>query len=242
MSAELLKIRSMPTPLWCLIAVLICFVLGLAGTFAWGTGGDESGVIDLAIGFPLGIASIVFGVWMFGVEFGQNTQRRTLTADPRRFRLVVSKVLALLFCLFLVTTLLHLLALPLYDLAASRHDQSISIQEITRAGLASLLTNVVYALIGMAFSLIVMSMAGGMTIALVFIYIIDTLIPAIPKVGDYAMGPALAELTNNIRGYETDLFGYEIEKAGVTAAIIVAAWVIGLLAIGTFRLIRSDVK
>lgn len=242
MSAELLKIRSMPTPRWCLIVVLFCFLIGLVATAIWGTGGDDSGIIDLAVGFPLSIASIVFGVWIFGVEFGQNTVRRTLTADPRRGRLIFSKAVAVIFWLLIVTVLLHAVALPLFDLAASRHDQSISIQEVARAASASMLTNVIYALLGMAFSLIVMSMAGGMTVALVFIFIVDTVIPAIPKVGDYAMGPALEQLNSSIRGYETDLFGDAIDKAGSTDALIVAAWVIGLLALGTIRLKRSDIK
>ncbi|MGA7396977.1 MAG: hypothetical protein WBW62_05955 [Solirubrobacterales bacterium] len=242
MSAEILKIRSMPTPRWCLVAVLFCFLIGLVSTIIWGTGGDDSGIIDLAVGFPLSIASIVFGVWIFGVEFGQNTVRRTLTADPRRGRLIMSKILAVVFFLLIVTVLFHLVAWPLFDLAAARHDQSISAEEVFRAGLASMLINLVYATVGMAFSLLVMSMAGGMTIALVFIFIIDSIIPAIPKVGDFAMGPALAKLTDNIRGYESDIFGVQVEQAGVVAVVIVAAWVLGLLALGTIRLMRSDIK
>ena len=62
MSAEILKIRSMPTPRWCLFAVMVCFLLGLIAVFFWGTDDDAVGVIDLAIGLPLSIASMVFGV------------------------------------------------------------------------------------------------------------------------------------------------------------------------------------
>ena len=83
MRAELLKLRSMPTPRWTLAILLAFFVGGIVASVIWGVGTD-SAVLDLAVGLPGQIAALVVGSWMAGVEFGQNTLRRALSADPRR--------------------------------------------------------------------------------------------------------------------------------------------------------------
>ena len=51
MRAEFLKIRSLPTPFWTGVAVLVCFLGGIAATVAWGIGADNA-VLDIAIGMP----------------------------------------------------------------------------------------------------------------------------------------------------------------------------------------------
>jgi ABC-2 type transport system permease protein len=241
MRAELLKARSMPTPLWCLIAVLACFLLGLGAVVLWGPG-EDSGSLDVAIGLPTLIASIVFGVWMVGVEYGQRTLRRTLTADPRRTRVLLAKLLTALLLVALVTALLHLLALPLYDLAAQRHDASVSASAAADAGLSALVSNVAYAIVGFAFALITASMAGGVTMTLVFIFVIDTIISIVPKIEDFAMGPALEKVTSSLRGSDTGVFGETIERAETSDVLLVAAWLAGLLLLGALRFLRSDVK
>jgi ABC-2 type transport system permease protein len=241
MRAELLKVRSMPTPMWCLIAVLACFVLGIVAVVFWGPG-DDSGAIDVAVGLPTLIASIVFGVWMVGVEYGQNTLRRTLTADPGRIRLILAKLAVVLLTVSLVTLVLHALALPLYSLAAQGHDTTVSAGEVVDIGLADLISNLAYATVGFAFALITASMAGGVTMALVFIFVIDTVVSIVPKIENLAMGPALEKITTAARGTNTGLFGEEIASVHASDWLIVAAWLVGLLLLGSLRLIRSDVK
>lgn len=241
MRAEMLKVRSMPTPLWCLIAVLLCFVLGLIGTILWGPG-EDAGSIDVAIGIPTFIAAVVFGVWIVGVEFGQSTLRQVLTADPRRGRLILVKLAVLLFWVALVTILLHLVAFPLYELASQRHDQSIDAEIVARYGLAALISNVVYAVVGFAFALITASMAGGVTMALVFIFVIDTVISSIRQISDYAMGPALSGLTDNIRGFQTVIFGEKTPNAGADELALVLAWLALLMLLGILRFRNSEIK
>lgn len=241
MRAELTKIRSMPTPAWCLVVVVVCFLLGIAATVVWGPG-EDSDAIDVAVGIPTLIASIVFGVWMFGVEFGQNTLRRALTADPRRGRLIAVKLLAALLAVAVVTALFYAAAVPLYDLASHGHDQSIEAGTVARYGGAALVNNLVYAVVGFAFALITRSMAGGITLTLVFIFVIDTVTTIIPKVGEFAMGPALSAVTDNISGYDTDLFGEPISSFGVGDVAIVFGWLFGLMLLGCLRFVKSDVK
>lgn len=241
MRAELVKIRSMPTPAWCLGAVAVCFLLGIAATVAWGPGEDSS-AIDAAVGIPTLIASIVFSVWMFGVEFGQNTLRRTLTADPRRGRLIAVKLGVTLLCVAIVTALLYAAAIPLYDLASSGHDQSIEAGTVSRYGAAALVNNLVWAVVGFAFALITTSMAGGITLTLVFIFVIDTITSIIPRVSDFAMGPALSAVTDGIGGYDTDLFGDAVDSVGAGDVLIVLGWLAVLMLLGCLRFLKSEVK
>jgi ABC-type transport system involved in multi-copper enzyme maturation permease subunit len=91
MNSELLKLRSLPTPRWTLAGVVAAFVITIVVAAIIGPR-DGAVVFLLAVGLPTSIASIVLGAWMAGVEYGQGTIRRALTADPRRLRLVGAKV------------------------------------------------------------------------------------------------------------------------------------------------------
>jgi ABC-type transport system involved in multi-copper enzyme maturation permease subunit len=239
MRAELLKVRSMPTPRWCLIIVGICALLGLAAVWEWGLG-TELVAFDLAIGFPLAVASIAFGAWIFGVEYGQNTLRRTLTADPRRLRLFFSKFVVAMLLVALVTVVVHLIAFPFYDIAADRHDQGIAVAELRDVVLASLVSNLVYVIVGGALVLITGSMAGGVTAALVFIFVIDSVLAVVPEVGDFSLGVALADILLTIRPAQ-DLLGSTVHSTSVAVAILVG-WLVVLAGFGWLRLWRSDVK
>ncbi|MEX1219583.1 MAG: hypothetical protein WEB05_04255 [Solirubrobacterales bacterium] len=243
MRAELLKVRSMPTPLWCLLAVCFCALLGLAAVWNWGLGTDLL-AFDVAIGFPLAIASIVFGAWIFGVEYGQNTLRRTLTADPRRLRLFFSKFIVAVVLVSLVTVLIHLIALPLYDLAADRHGQSVEIAEFRDLVLSKLVASLVYVIVGGALVLITGSMAGGVTAALLFIFVVDTVLSLVPEIGDYSLGVALSDVLIAIRPAEdmqNDFFTEGTHPTKEAVAILVA-WLVVLGGLGWLRLWRSDVK
>jgi ABC-type transport system involved in multi-copper enzyme maturation permease subunit len=229
----------MPTPRWCLIVVSICALLGLAAVWQWGLG-TELLAFDLAIGFPLAIASIAFGSWIFGVEYGQNTLRRTLTADPGRLRLFAIKFLVALLLVAAVTVALHLIALPFYDLAADRHGESIAIADFSDVVLSNLISNLVYVILGGALVLITASMAGGVTAALIFIFVIDTVLSVIPDIGDYTLGVALSDILLSIRP-SGDLLGSEVHSS-TEAVLILAAWLVGLAGLGWLRFWRSEVK
>jgi ABC-2 type transport system permease protein len=239
--SELVKVRSMPTPRWCLVAVAVCATLGLAGVWQWGID-DDLGALDLALGFPLSVASIVFGVWMFGVEYGQDTMRRALAADPRRGRLVLSKLVVSVALVAVVTLLVHLAALPLFDIAAGQNGDSVPLDGMKDVFFSSLLSNVVYVLVGAAFALLTASMAGGLTAALVFIFIIDLVFAAVPHVGDYSLGVAMADLTDELRGFETGIFNESSSHSVTRASLIVAAWVLGLNGLAWLRFRRSEVQ
>lgn len=240
MQAELLKMRSMPTPLWCGAAVLVGFLTGLVVTFIWGAGRDLDSIALIA--FPTAIASIVIGVWIFGVEYGQNTMRRTLTADPDRRRLVLAKLATVLLVVAAVTVALYLLALPLYGLANSGHDFAFGSGDLLREAAAAVFDNLAYVLVGAAFAMITSSMAGGMTAALVFIFVLDGMLSLVPKVGDFTFGLAMGYVGRWISGSAGEDLAAGAGHSTPVAALIVIGWLAVLLALGVNRLLSSDVK
>jgi len=241
MRAEFLKIRALPTPLWTGVFMAGCFLIGLLFSVWKGVGQDEA-VLDLAIGLPAAISSIVIGAWMVGVEFGQNTLRRVLSTDPRRTRLIFSKLAVCLIVIVGVTTALWLAGMLIFSLAGSGHETSIDTAQALRNGAAVLLSNVVYAVVAMGLAWITRSMAGGMTIAFVFFFVIDSLFAILPTVGDYSLGACLSTLDEAIRGTDQGIFGPSESISNEAAAIALVIWVVVIFGLGIIRTETTEVK
>ncbi len=241
MLSEFLKVRSLPTPRWTLIALLACLALGMAAAAKWGVGA-EAAVLDLAVTLPAWIASVVFGVWIAGVEFGQNTLRRVLAADPGRLGLIFAKLTVGWLTITAVTVGLVVIGTLLFGLAGSGHEASIGSEQAARVGAAALLANLVGATVGMGLTLLTRSMAGGLTITLVFFFVLDTALSFAPKVGEYSLGVVSTDLDAAIRGSQELEFGGSVTHDPLAAAILTAAWVVVLFGAGAIRTIYSEVK
>lgn len=241
MRAEFLKIRSMPTPLWTAVALLACFVGGIVATIVWGIG-DENAVLDVAIGVPTMIGSLVLGSWLAGVEFGQNTLRRVLSADPRRTRLVLVKLVTLLLVVIGVTTLLMLVGYLLFQLTGSGHPAEMDTDLAWRILLACLVTNVTYATAALGLTLLTRSMAGGMTITFVFFFVLDGLLSLIPKVGDYTIGIAQTDVDLAIRQQSEGIFETTTTNDTGIAVIVLAGWLVAFTIAGIMRTRLTEVK
>jgi ABC-type transport system involved in multi-copper enzyme maturation permease subunit len=239
MNAELRKLIALPTPRWTLVAatgavVIVALVAALAGP---GDGRDLLPV-KLGVGYTTWIAATVLGAWMIGLEYGQKTVRRALTADPRRLRLLLSKLAVVLGAVAAMTIVLFAGAAPLFSAIASAHGQSMPASETLQFGLATLFTNLVYATAGFALALATRSMAGGMALALGFAFVISTALSTIPSVGAYALSTAVLEIMAGIAGGE--LFG--IDDPNIARALAVtAAWLTVLIGVSITRFTRSDV-
>jgi len=241
MRTEFLKVRSLPTPLWTGLALLLCFVGGLAASVIWGVGEDNAS-LEVAVNFPLWIASMVLGVWIAGVEFGQNTMRRVLAADPRRIHLIFSKLAVVLLIIVAATVALDLVGALLYGLAGSGHTYSIDSELALRSGAATVLSNLIAAAVGMSLTLLTRSMAGGLTITLVFFFVLDSVLSLIPKVGHYTLGAASGDLTVAISGSTNGNFGEAANLHPATAALVTVAWIVLLFGAGAYRTLQTDVK
>lgn len=241
MRAEFLKIRSMPTPMWTGVAILICFVGGIAATIAWGIGEDNA-VLDIAIGVPTMIGSLVLGSWLAGVEFGQNTLRRVLSADPRRTHLVLVKLATVLIVVVSVTVVLMVAGVIIYSVTGSGHEAGMSTDLALRITAACLVTNVTYAIAALSLTLLTRSMAGGMTITFVFFFVLDGLLSLIPKVGDYTIGIAQTDIDLAIRNQSDGIFDTTTTNDTAIAAIVLVAWLAIFTVAGIIRTVKTEVK
>lgn len=241
MRAELLKIRSMPTPRWTAAALVVFLLGGLIATIIWGPG-EENLVLDTAIGLPTSVASLVFGSWIAGVEFGQNTLRRVFGADPRRVRMVLVKLAVLLLCVAGATVLLTALGALLYSLASSGHDRTIEFDGALRGAAAIGVFNLAWAVTAFSLTLMTRSMAGGTIISFAFLFVIDGLTSVIPTVGDYSLGIVLADIDLAIRGESEGIFAVTATNDTAVAAVVLAGWLAAFLAAGAIRTKSSEVK
>lgn len=241
MRAEFLKMRSMPTPFWTGVAMLVCFLGGIAATLVWGIGEDNA-VLDIAIGVPTMIGSLVLGSWLAGVEFGQNTLRRVLSADPRRVRLVLNKLGALLIVVIGVTTALMAAGFLIYSVTGSGHPADLDSDLAIRILGATLVTNVTYAIAALALTLLTRSMAGGMTLTFVFFFVLDGLLSLIPTVGDYTIGIAQTDIDLAIREQSEGIFETTTTNDTTIAVIVLVGWLAVFTIAGIVRTVRTEVK
>ena len=243
MRAEFLKLRSMPTPFWTAVTLGVCFAIGLVCSIIWHVGEDND-ALEAAIGLPLNIASLVIGSWIVGVEFGQHTLRRVLSADPRRSRLVLVKLAVLLIVVIGATVLLMALGTALYGVASSGKEFTVQFDEIPRLTAAIAVSNVAWSVAAFSLTLLTRSMAGGITLSFAFLFVIDGLTSLLPKVGDYTLGVALADVDLAIRGSSggDGLFETTQTNDTVISVLVLAGWLVAFVVAGLLRTRRSEVK
>ncbi|MDP1847092.1 MAG: ABC transporter permease [Solirubrobacteraceae bacterium] len=241
MTAELRKLLALPTPRWALVATVFGAIVALIVAALAGPGsGADMMPVQLGVGLTTTVGAIVLGAWIIGVEYGQRTLRRALSADPSRARLVLAKLGVALGAVTVVTLLISAATAPLFSAIASAHDETMSVADQLQYGLAALVNNLIYATVAFALALITRSMAGGMALALVFAFVIDSLMSAIPTVGDYALSTGVVGLMTEISGI--DIGG--MDGSGPTLLLglaITAAWLAAMLGISVTRFMRTDV-
>ena len=191
MTAELRKLLALPTPRWTLVATVFGVVVAaLVAALAGPGNGEDMMPVQLGVGLAtIGRRDRARRLddrrRVRPAHAAPRAQRRPQPGAPparqarrrarRRHRrdAVVSAVTA-----------------PVFSAIASAHDESMPVADQLKYGLAALVNNLIYATVAFALALLTRSMAGGMALALVFAFVIDSLMSAIPVVGDYALSPA----------------------------------------------------
>jgi ABC-2 type transport system permease protein len=242
MTAELRKLIAMPTPRWTLAAVLFGLAVSVLVAALAGPGdGADMVPVQLGVGLTTSVGAIVLGAWIMGVEYGQRTLRRALSADPSRARLVLAKLAVVFGTVTVVTLVVSLVSAPAFSAIASAHGESIPIGDQLQYGLAALANNLIYATVAFSLALFTRSMAGGMALALVFAFVIDSLMSAIPVVGDYALSTGVVQLMTQISG--SNIAHLEDADPNVLQAIgVTAAWLVAMVGISVTRFMRTDVE
>jgi ABC-2 type transport system permease protein len=234
MVAELNKLRFLPTPRWTLVVCLGFAVIGAMvalfdGSVRTSTYVDAAEVIT---GVGTVIGSIVLGVWVAGVEYGQNTMRRVLAADPRRGRLFAAKLAIAVLGSLTLTAIVWFVSIGLLSLAASANDAGSPTSDLFTEAAQSLLSNPIYAAIGCAVAMLARSMAGGMTAMLALVFVLDTALTALP-LGDISLGSALRDIARAMEGEEDQEVGHAVR--------VTLGWLVVMLGAAWARFTRSDV-
>lgn len=234
MVAELSKLRFLPTPRWTLLACLFFAAMGAVAALFDGSVRSSTYVdaAEVITGVGTVVGSIVVGVWVAGVEYGQNTMRRVLAADPRRGRLFAAKVAAAVGASLALTLVVWAASLSLLSLAATVNDASSPARDLLTVSAKSFLANPIYAAIGCSVAMLARSMAGGMTAMLALVFLLDTALTALP-VGDISLGSALREIGRGIEGESDQEVGHAVR--------VTFAWIVVMLTAAWARFTRTDV-
>lgn len=236
MRAEAAKIRALPTPRWMVIIAVAIGVLIAVGIVIDAPSDpdvySEGGFAGSAI---TAILSLVLGVWIIGLEYGQGTMRRAVSVTPDRVRLLAAKMGVLLICVVAGTVLIGLYFwLVVAGSGIVFHGADISTGELPDEIGAALVINVGYAVLAFSVALLTRSMAGGIAGALIVALVVDTLLGVIPSAGDYTFGQSIDDFSKYVRGDEVDLPG--------RAAALTAAWLLALSAASWLWFDRQDIK
>jgi hypothetical protein len=234
MTAEVIKLRALPLPRWTVAGVGAALLATIVVSVFRGVGPEDGAAVGLGAELPTWLAAIVLGAWIVGVEYGQGTTRRALTADPRRVRFVLSKYGAAIGATAVLTVAVFVVAAVAFPPIASANDQSLPVSDVIRIGAAALVGNVAFAMLGASIALICRSMAGGMVVALLFAFVIDSALTAIPRVGEWTAQAANADL------YDA-MIGEPGAPSAVRSALVLTAWVGAFALAGLARFVRSDV-
>lgn len=228
----------LPTPKWTFVAtgasvLVAALVIAIAGA------GEDNLALLMGIGLPTWIGSIVLGAWMSGLEYGQGTMRRTLTRNPDRLSVVGNKLAVAVLAGIGLTIFASAIAIPLFSLASTGHELKVAASDTLRVGIGNLPSNVIYVIAGFSFGLLTRSMAGGMTAALAFFFVIDSLLSQIPVVGDYMLAAVSNEIFQAIVGSDIYSMDSEVNLAGAIAVAVL--WLVAFVGISTLRFVRTDV-
>jgi ABC-2 type transport system permease protein len=179
---------------------------------------------------------MVFGVWVAALEFGSGTLQRTLTAEPDRNRVLISKIIVVLIGTAVVGAAAAATVGGLTHLAVIRTGAPVAASDLARAVFAVVPDAVFASAIGFGFGLLARSMGGGITISLAFLYVVSGVLSFVPGLKKVSYGQSSSDLVSNISGR-----GNCLHNAGI-ALLISAIWTIIIVVPGWVLFLRADQK
>lgn len=239
LAAELAKLRALPTPR---VILAICFGLtALAAVIVLAVQpSDKSVYVDVPTGpasIVTMIGSIVFGAWLFGVEFGQGTLRRVLTTEPRREVVLATKALVVALGTAVFAAALLSFAAVLAITVASFHTVEIDATLVFNAVPSITIQATLVALMAGAFTVLFRSYSGGMIASFAMIFVIDGILGIWQALRDYTFGTSLASIDAIFDGTPS-----EPVFALVPTILIALAWIAAIAIPGAIRFLRGDFK
>jgi ABC-type transport system involved in multi-copper enzyme maturation permease subunit len=238
--AELFKIRTHRLPKL-LLAVTILGLIGPSIVLIFYTPSTRTAhATSWAHVFEIlpSISAIVFGGWVLGTEYRQDTIKRLLASEPRRIRALAVK--ALVGGAVLV---IAVIAVALIGWTTARGVGALKGYTVAwnpRQLLPGALFAFGAAPVAFALSAIARSDALAMVATLALVLILDPLLGMIPTFGKYTFAGALETLTSRAGGSAGGLFDTTL-LTNTQAAITLAVWLSIFIGVATHLFSTRDV-
>jgi ABC-2 type transport system permease protein len=201
--SELLKLRTTRTFLGIVIATLALVAL-IAGAQAAADSFDSGSVPGIDLLDTAGLAqpfALVLGLLAVTTEFRHGTITPTLLATPDRMRLIVAKLsahvtagLVLGVVAYALAAILMSIILPLRDISTG-----LSFGDGAEQVVGGVVCIALLAAIGVGVGAVIRNQVGAVIGGLAWFFMIEPLLTAIPKVGDwigdYGIGGAVAAVS-----------------------------------------------
>ncbi|NOX29647.1 MAG: ABC transporter permease subunit [Actinobacteria bacterium] len=238
--AELYKIRSHRTPT-VLAGVLAIAVLIPSAVLVWYSPANTTAytsIYSTIFAILTVLLGIVFGGWILGTEYRQDTVKRMLTAESRRGRALASKAAVGAGAMITVMAATALVGYGAARLVGSLNDVSVAFEGRTLLGygVAALLS----AVIAFGLSALTRSDSFAMIGTIALVLVLDPLLRIVPWIGKYSYGNAVGVVTEQIQGAASG-FGEPATTSLTVAIITLATWLTASVATGAIAFARRDV-
>lgn len=237
--AELLKLRSTRTTFglalgMVALVLLVSLVAGLTMPIADLARADNQRTV-LGAGQSATLFAALVGVMAATTEFRYGTIRSTLLVEPRRVRVLASKLLGALFAGLLFGVFAEGLAFAIGRIVLSGRDVPLALGDRAQLhlGLGTVGVTALWAAIGVGIGAIVRHQVGAIIGLLAWIFVAESLLfGLVPSVGRYAPGPAGRPLAGDSAAH--------LLSPSAGGALLVA-YAIALAGIGSGLMLRRDV-
>jgi ABC-2 type transport system permease protein len=237
--SEWTKLWSVRSTWWCTAVYVV--VVGASGWLA-AAGTDSSARADIAVqtaltGFGIGqLALVVLGVLVVSTEFASGMALVSLTAVPRRTRLLLAKtVVVLTYCLVLSAVLAVVCALAARTLTAVPGGVQPGDPDVLRTLLLQVGAAGLVGVLGVALGAVLRSTAGAVGVGAALVLVAP---PALALAG----GDLAARISQALPALRVgeDAF-LAVATPWPVGMSVVAAWAVGVWLLGAVLLERRDV-
>jgi ABC-2 type transport system permease protein len=248
--SEWTKLRSVRST-WIMLAAAALLTVGLAAAFGYGYGQQiRSGEVQPSTAEAVSAAFLgldlfalivgVFGVMRMTGEYGSGSIRASLVAVPRRLPVLWAKALVLVMVTAPVAVAVSVASFLISQAFAGDHGVGLGDPGVPRAILGAAAYPVVIGLLGLGIGAILRHTAAAITVFVATLLVVPALLPA-------ALSQRLQDAVVKYLPVVAGQTLYTLGDAGPTkllapgvAAVVLAGYVIGLLAGGAGLLRRRD--
>jgi ABC-2 type transport system permease protein len=238
MRAEIAKVRYLPLPRWTALAVAVAVIA--LGIILLLIGALESekyvSIAGDVVNNIATFAAIILGVWISTLEFGAGTMQRTLTAEPKRSRVLTDKLVVLMAGVLIGGLFVAAASGGLVHIAGTGHHVTIDNGELAATLFGAVPSWIAGGVVGFGAGLLTRSFGGGIAIALVFVLVLGGIVSFVPPLKHLSYTEVTSDMTNRIGG-----IGNPHNGLGV-AIIGTVIWCLILVVPGWVRFLRGDLK